>query len=77
MLKVAFGRDRGLLLSFFFHRPTSGFFDLIILSRLGLRWSNQDLLPLELDRVHVNLEQIFVELHLGIFSKFQSSFVYG
>jgi hypothetical protein len=50
--------------------------DLLALDRLGLRWPNQDLLPLELDRVHVNLKQIFVELHSGIFNKFQSSFVY-
>jgi hypothetical protein len=44
--------------------------DLLALGRPGLRWSNQDLLPLELDRVHVNLERIFVELQLGVFSKF-------
>jgi hypothetical protein len=50
--------------------------DLLALDRLGLRWPNQDLLPLKLDRVHVNLKQIFVELHSGIFNKFQSSFVY-
>jgi hypothetical protein len=50
--------------------------NLLALDRLGLRWPNQDLLPLELDRVHVNLERIFVELHLGTFSKFQSSFIY-
>jgi hypothetical protein len=43
---------------------------LLALDRLSLRWPNQDLLPLELDYVHVNLERIFVELHLGIFSKF-------
>jgi hypothetical protein len=51
--------------------------DLFALGQLGLRWMNQDLLPIGLDRVHVNLEQIFVELHLGIFGKFQSSFIYG
>jgi hypothetical protein len=51
--------------------------DLFALGRLGLRWPNQDLLLLELDHVHVNLEWIFVELLLGIFSKFQSSFIYG
>jgi hypothetical protein len=51
--------------------------ELLTLGRLGLRWPNQDLLPLELDRVHVNLERIFVKLHLRIFSKFQLSFVYS
>jgi hypothetical protein len=50
---------------------------LVALGRLSLRWPNQDLLPLELDRVHVNLERFFIMHHLGIFSKFQSSFVYG
>jgi hypothetical protein len=42
--------------------------DLLALGRLGLRWLNQDLLPLELDHVDVNLEWIFAELHLEIFS---------
>jgi hypothetical protein len=51
--------------------------DLLALGRLSLRSLNQDLLPLKLDRVHVNLRRIFIELHLGIFSKFQSSFIYG
>jgi hypothetical protein len=32
---VIFGRDRGLLLSFFFHRPISGFLGLIILGCLS------------------------------------------
>jgi hypothetical protein len=50
--------------------------DLLAINRLSLRCLNQDLLPLELDRVHVNLERMFVELHLGIFNKFQSSFIY-
>jgi hypothetical protein len=44
--------------------------DLFAFSRLDLRWPNQDLLPVELDCVHVNSERIFVELHLEIFSKF-------
>jgi hypothetical protein len=30
--------------------------DLLALGQLGMRWPNQDLLPLELVRVHVNLE---------------------
>jgi hypothetical protein len=51
--------------------------DLLSLCRLGLRCPIQDLLSLELDQVHVNLERIFVEHHLRILSKFQSSFVYG
>jgi hypothetical protein len=48
--------------------------DLFAIGRLGLRWPNQDLAPLELDRAHVSLEQIFIKLHLGIFSKLQLSF---
>jgi hypothetical protein len=51
--------------------------DLLALGRLGLRWSNQDILPSELDHIHVRSKHVFVELHLGIFYKFQSSFVYG
>jgi hypothetical protein len=50
--------------------------DLFALSRLSLRWLNQDLLLNELDRIHVSREQIFVELHLGTLHKLQSSFVY-
>jgi hypothetical protein len=65
-----FGHDHPWLSLFSYH-------DLLALGRLSLRWPNQDILPLELDRVHVNLGRIFVELHLGICSKFQSSFVYG
>jgi hypothetical protein len=30
--------------------------DIFALGRLGLRWSNQDLLPIELDRIHVSQE---------------------
>jgi hypothetical protein len=82
MLKVTFEQDCGLPLSFFFHRPISRFLGLIILSslfsyddllalgQLSLTWLNQDLLPLELDHVHVNLERIFIELHLGILANF-------
>jgi hypothetical protein len=51
--------------------------DLFALDRLSLRWPNQDLLPIELDRIHVSREWIFVELRLGTLRKLQSSFVYG
>jgi hypothetical protein len=51
--------------------------NLFALGQLSLRWLNQDLLPIELDRVHVSREQIFVELHLGTLRKLQSSFIYG
>jgi hypothetical protein len=51
--------------------------DLFALGRLSLRWLNQDLLPIELDRIHVNREQVFIELHLGTLCKLQLSFVYG
>jgi hypothetical protein len=44
--------------------------DLFPLDRLGLRWLNQDLLPLELDHVHIYWKLILVELHLGTFCKF-------
>jgi hypothetical protein len=47
------------------------------LGRLGLRWLNHDPLPIELDRVHVSWERIFVELHLGTLRKLQSSLIYG
>jgi hypothetical protein len=50
---------------------------ILALGQLSLRWPNQDLLPLELDHVHVELERNFIELQLRIFNKFQSSFVYG
>jgi hypothetical protein len=50
--------------------------NLFALGGLGLRWPNQDLLPIELDRVHVSREQIFVELHLGTLRKLQSSFIF-
>jgi hypothetical protein len=50
---------------------------LVTFSRLILRCSNQDLLPIELDRIHISWKRVFVKLHLRTFSKFQSSFVYG
>jgi hypothetical protein len=57
--------------------PLLSYDNILALGQLGLRWSNQDLLPIELDHVHVRQEQVFVELHLGTFCKFQPSFVYG
>jgi hypothetical protein len=51
--------------------------DLFALGQLGLRLLNQDLLPIELDHVHVRQEWVFIELHLATFSKFQLSFIYG
>jgi hypothetical protein len=57
--------------------PLFSYDDFHALGRLGLRWSNQDLLPIELDHVHVHRERVLVQLHLGTFYKFQSSFVYG
>jgi hypothetical protein len=66
--------------TFGFHHPCLPFLsygNLIPFSRLGLRWSNHDLLPFELDHVHICQERVFVELHLGTFNKFQSSFIYG
>jgi hypothetical protein len=51
--------------------------DLFAFSRFGLRWPNQDLLPIEIDRVHVSREWVFVELHLWTLCKLQSSFIYG
>jgi hypothetical protein len=36
-----------------------------------------NLLHLELDRIQVSQEWIFVELHLGTLRKLQSSFIYG
>jgi hypothetical protein len=51
--------------------------NLFALGRLGLRWPNQDLLPIEFDRIYVSREQIFVEHHMGTLYKLQSSFIYG
>jgi hypothetical protein len=66
----AFGSDH-LQQSFF------PYDDLLALGRLGLRWPNQDLLPLELNHVHIYRERVLFELHLRAFYKFQSSFIYG
>jgi hypothetical protein len=58
-------------------RPFFSYYDILSLGRLSLRWLNQDLLSLELDHVHICREWVLVELHMGTFYKFQSSFVYG
>jgi hypothetical protein len=57
--------------------PLFSYDDLLALGRLVLRWLNQDLLPIELDHVHVCWERVLVEFHLETFCKFQLSFVYG
>jgi hypothetical protein len=57
--------------------PLLSYDDIFALGRLGLRWPNQDLLPIELDHVHVHRERVLVELYLGTFYKFQLSFIYG
>jgi hypothetical protein len=57
--------------------PLFSYDDLLPLDCLGLRWPNQDPFSLELDHVHIRTEHVLVELHLGTFYKFQSSFVYG
>jgi hypothetical protein len=51
--------------------------NLFAFSRLGLRWPNQDLLPIKVDRVLVSRERVFVKLHLGTLCKLQPSFIYG
>jgi hypothetical protein len=56
--------------------PLFSYDDLLALGRLGLRWPNQNFLSIELNHVHVRPEWVFVELYLGTFYKFQSSFVY-
>jgi hypothetical protein len=38
--------------------------NLLSLGRLGLRWPNQNLLPLELDHVHIHRERVIAK-HLG------------
>jgi hypothetical protein len=58
-------------------RPFLSYDNLFALGRLGLRWPNKDLFPIEHDHVHIRQEQVLVELHLGTFCKFQSPFVYG
>jgi hypothetical protein len=57
--------------------PHFSYDDFLALGRLGLRWLNQDLLPIELNHIHVHREQVLVKLHLGTFYKFQLSFIYG
>jgi hypothetical protein len=56
--------------------PLFSYDDLLALGRLGLRWPTQDLVPIELDHVHVHQEWVLIELHLGTFYKCQSSFIY-
>jgi hypothetical protein len=52
-------------------RPFFSYDNLLSLCRLDLRWLNQNLLPLELDHVHIRWEWVLVELHLGTLCKFQ------
>jgi hypothetical protein len=47
--------------------PFFSYNDVLALGRLGLRWPNQDLLPIDLDHVHVHQEWVLVELQLGTF----------
>jgi hypothetical protein len=59
--------------TFWLDHPRWSFFsydDVLALGQLGLRWSNQDLLPFELDHVHVCQEWVLIKLHLGTFCKF-------
>jgi hypothetical protein len=68
-----------ILKIFWFDHLRQSFFsydDLLALGLLDLRWSNQDLLPIEFHHVHVCQERVFVELRLGTLYKFQSNFVY-
>jgi hypothetical protein len=51
--------------------------DVLSHGSLGLKWPNQDLLPIELDHIHVCGERVLLKLHLRTFCKFQSSFVYS
>jgi hypothetical protein len=65
--------------TFQLNHPQWSFFsydDFLALGRVGLRWLNQDLLPIKLDHIHICREWVLVELHLGTFCKFQSSFVF-
>jgi hypothetical protein len=57
--------------------PLFPYDDLPPFGLLGLGSPNQDLLSLELNHVHIHQEHVLVELHLGTFCKFQSSFIYG
>jgi hypothetical protein len=59
--------------AFRFDYPQWSFFpydNLFALSRLGLRWPNQDLFPIKLDYVHVRQKRVLVELHLGLSANF-------
>jgi hypothetical protein len=80
MSKVSLGHRCGLLPSIFCHWPSFRLFGLIILAGHSSPMTTS--LPLvdlsiELDHVHVCWQRVLVELHLGIFYKFQSSIVYG
>jgi hypothetical protein len=69
-----------VLQTFWLDHPRRSFLsydNLLALGRLGLKWPNPDLLPLELNHVHVCQEQVLIELHLGTFCKFQWSFICG
>jgi hypothetical protein len=69
-----------VLQTFWLNHPRCPFFsfdNLLAFGQLGLRWLNQDLLPIKLNHVLVCWKWVLVELNLGTFCKFQSSFVYG
>jgi hypothetical protein len=69
-----------ILQTFWFNHPRRMLFsydDFLAFGHLGLRWPKQDLHPVKLDYVHFCRELVLVELHLGTFCKFQSSFIYG
>jgi hypothetical protein len=69
-----------IIQTFRLDHPQWSFFsydNLLSLGHLSLRWSKQNLLPLELDHVHIHREQVLVELHLGTLCKFQLSFIYS
>jgi hypothetical protein len=51
-------------------QPLFSYDDLLALGLLGLRWPNQDLVPFELDHIHIHWKQVLVELYLGTFYKF-------
>jgi hypothetical protein len=62
-----------ILWTFWLNHPRWPFFsydDLLALGQLGLRWPNQELLPIKLDDIHVCRERVLVELHLRTFCKF-------
>jgi hypothetical protein len=69
-----------ILWTFCLNHPWRSFLsydNLLALGRLDLRCLNQDHLSIDLDHVHIRRVRFLVELHLGTFCKFQSSFVYG